>query len=38
MLFKGTTKRGPGEIAKEVQDRGGYINAYTQFRSYCLLD
>jgi len=31
MLFKGTTKRGGGEIAKQVQDRGGYINAYTSF-------
>src|SRR4051794_24826458 len=31
MLFKGTTRRAPGEIAKEVQDRGGYINAYTSF-------
>ena len=31
MLFKGTTKRGLGEIAKGVQERGGYINAYTSF-------
>lgn len=31
MLFKGTTTRAPGVIAKEVQDQGGYINAYTSF-------
>jgi zinc protease len=29
MLFKGTTSRAPGVIASEVQDQGGYINAYT---------
>ncbi len=31
MLFKGTEKRKGGDIAKQVQDRGGYINAYTSF-------
>jgi len=31
MLFKGTESRPPGEIAREVQDLGGYINAYTSF-------
>jgi zinc protease len=31
MLFKGTEKRPPGEIAKQVQNQGGYINAYTTF-------
>lgn len=31
MLFKGTAKRGPGEIAQSVQNEGGYINAYTSF-------
>ncbi len=31
MLFKGTTGRGPGKIDQEVQDAGGYINAYTSF-------
>ena len=31
MLFKGTKTRPPGEIAKQVQNRGGYINAYTSF-------
>jgi zinc protease len=31
MLFKGTTKRGAGRIDQEVQDAGGYMNAYTSF-------
>lgn len=31
MLFKGTTTRGPGRIDQEVQDAGGYMNAYTSF-------
>lgn len=31
MLFKGTKTRPPGKIANEVQDEGGYINAYTSF-------
>jgi zinc protease len=31
MLFKGTTKRGLGDIAKQVESSGGYINAYTSF-------
>jgi zinc protease len=31
MLFKGTDSRPPGAIARQVQDRGGYINAYTSF-------
>jgi len=31
MLFKGTEKRGAGQIAKQIQDRGGYVNAYTSF-------
>jgi zinc protease len=31
MLFKGTSSRPPGSIARQVQDRGGYINAYTSF-------
>lgn len=31
MLFKGTETRPPGAIAKEVQNLGGYINAYTSF-------
>src|ERR1041384_4745845 len=31
MLFKGTEKRNVSQISHEVQDRGGYINAYTSF-------
>jgi len=31
MLFKGTTTRAPGVIASQVQDQGGYINAYTSY-------
>jgi zinc protease len=31
MLFKGTASRKAGDIARQVQDRGGYINAYTGF-------
>ncbi len=31
MIFKGTATRGPNEIARAVQEAGGYINAYTSF-------
>ncbi len=31
MLFKGTTRRGPGEIARAVEAAGGDINAWTSF-------
>ena len=31
MIFKGTGKRGPGEIAREIESVGGSINAYTSF-------
>lgn len=31
MLFKGTNKLGPGELASEVESAGGRINAYTSF-------
>ena len=31
MLFKGTEKRGVGDIAGEVEGAGGRINAYTSF-------
>jgi zinc protease len=31
MLFKGTSSRAPGVIASQVQDQGGYINAYTSY-------
>ena len=29
MLFKGTSNRGPQDFARAIQERGGYINAYT---------
>lgn len=31
MIFKGTKKRGVGEIAREVEAAGGEINAFTSF-------
>ena len=31
MLFKGTTRRTGAQIDHEVQDAGGYLNAYTSF-------
>src|SRR5688500_7575800 len=31
MLIKGTSNRPPGKIDQEVQDAGGYMNAYTSF-------
>ncbi len=31
MAFKGTRRRGPGDIAREVESVGGEINAYTSF-------
>ena len=31
MAFKGTRRRGPGQIAREVEALGGEINAYTSF-------
>src|SRR4030043_1450272 len=31
MIFKGTGKRGVGEMAKEVESLGGSINAYTSY-------
>ena len=31
MLFKGTTTRSAGRIDQEVQEAGGYMNAYTSF-------
>ncbi len=31
MAFKGTKRRGPGQIAREVEALGGQINAYTSF-------
>src|SRR5436309_1965667 len=31
MLFKGTARRGPGDIARTVESCGGEINAWTSF-------
>src|SRR5215475_7300173 len=31
MFFKGTSKRGVGQIARETQALGGYLNAYTYY-------
>ncbi len=31
MLFKGTARRGPGEIAQAIESDGGEINAWTSF-------
>ncbi|MGQ9776146.1 MAG: M16 family metallopeptidase [Thermodesulfobacteriota bacterium] len=31
MIFKGTEKRKVGEIAREIESLGGYINAYTSY-------
>ena len=31
MLFKGTPARGVAQIAQEIENKGGYINAYTSF-------
>ena len=31
MLFKGTSRRGPGEIARSIEASGGEINAWTSF-------
>ncbi|MEM6531568.1 MAG: pitrilysin family protein [Myxococcota bacterium] len=31
MMFKGTERRGPGEIAREIEASGGEINAWTSF-------
>ena len=31
LLFKGTARRGPGEIARSVEAHGGEINAWTSY-------
>jgi len=31
MLFKGSSKRGPGELARDLEARGGEVNAWTSF-------
>jgi zinc protease len=33
MLFKGTERRGVGEVAGDIEGLGGHINAYTSFDS-----
>jgi zinc protease len=35
MIFKGTAKRGVGEIAREVEGAGGEINAFTSYDQTC---
>lgn len=37
MVFKGTKTRPTGQIAKEVEALGGYLNAYTSFDKTCYL-
>ena len=37
MLFKGTEKRGVGEIARVIESSGGDINAFTSFDVLSLL-
>ncbi|RQD59381.1 MAG: insulinase family protein [Desulfonatronovibrio sp. MSAO_Bac4] len=31
MFFKGTEKRGPGQVARDIEEVGGYLNAATSF-------
>ncbi len=31
MLFKGTRQRGPGAVARDIESRGGEVNAWTSF-------
>jgi zinc protease len=31
MLFKGTSRRGPGEVARDIEAHGGEVNAWTSF-------
>ncbi len=35
MIFKGTQKRGVGEISRDVEAAGGYLNAFTSFEHTC---
>jgi len=35
MIFKGTEKRGVGEISRDVEAAGGYLNAFTSFEHTC---
>lgn len=31
LMFKGTASRGPSQLAQQIQDLGGHLNAYTSF-------
>jgi len=31
MLFKGTSRRGPGQVARDIEGHGGEVNAWTSF-------
>ncbi len=35
MIFKGTKKRGVGEISRAVEAAGGYLNAFTSYEHTC---
>ena len=35
MIFKGTSKRGVGEISRQVEAAGGYLNAFTSYEQTC---
>src|SRR5258708_25639933 len=35
MIFKGTSKRPVGQISREVESAGGYLNAFTSFEHTC---
>ena len=35
MLFKGTKKRTPGRIARDIESLGGYLNAFTSKEHTC---
>lgn len=35
MIFKGTSQRGVGEISREVEAAGGYLNAFTSYEHTC---
>src|SRR5690242_19857293 len=35
MIFKGTPKRGVGEISRQVEAAGGYLNAFTSYEHTC---
>lgn len=37
MVFKGTESRPKGQVAKDVEALGGYLNAYTSFDKTCYL-